>query len=196
MPFLFPSLGRMSSQGWSVTTWRLIPRRTNQSWSESQHSCFPWLFLFSKVLTPQVIPAYSLQYFTISRQAKGSSKLSKWGNNSHFVPKQHTKGSDFPFLSDSRAGLGALLHPFDTRCLDGPQGLTVGYSPCAVQVLSLNHLMLLCPENLLLSIILVTFSSVTHFCAFRRGWHVAGFMDGVLHVLGSALMCCNSLCSH
>lgn len=38
----------------------------------------------------------------------------------------HTNGvSDFPFLSGSGAGLGALLHPFHTRCLDGLQAHTV-----------------------------------------------------------------------
>lgn len=56
--------------------------------------------------------------------------------------------------------------------------------------------MILRPENLLLYIILLTFSSVTHLSALRKGWHVAYFTDGMLCVLGSLLMCCNSLHSH
>lgn len=44
--------------------------------------------------------------------------------------------------------------------------------------------MILCPENLLLYIILLTFSSVIHLSALRKGWHVAYFIDGTLCVLG------------
>lgn len=55
--------------------------------------------------------------------------------------------------------------------------------------------MILRPENLLLYMILLTFSSVTHLSALRKGWHVAYFTDGMLRVLGSSLMRCNSLCS-
>lgn len=53
--------------------------------------------------------------------------------------------------------------------------------------------MILRPENLLLYIILLTFSSVTLLSALRKGWHVAYFTDGMPRVLGSLLMCCNSL---
>lgn len=84
--------------------------------------------------------------------------------------------SDCPFLRDSRAtGWGCC--------------------PCVVQGLSLNHLMILGPENLLLCIIPVTFSCATHLPALTRGWYQADLMEGVLHVLGSALMCCGSFCS-
>lgn len=71
-----------------------------------------------------------------------------------------------------------------------------GYLLCVIQVASLNDLMIFCPQNLLLYITLLTFSSVTHLFAVRKGWHVAYFIDGMLCVLGSLLMCCNSLYSH
>lgn len=123
---------------------------------------------------------------------------SEWGNSTHFITKtpHQRKGSDFPFLSDSRAGLGALLHPFNTRHLGGLQGHTVGLFTTCYTGAEPKWSGILCPENLLLYIILVTFSSVTHLCTLGRGWHVADFMGGMLPVLGSALMCCNSLHSH
>lgn len=123
---------------------------------------------------------------------------SEWGNNAHFITK----------TPHQRKGL--ISHFWVTLeqdsvpcCICLTQGTWVdsratqwGYLPRVTQVLSLNDLGILCPENLLLYIILVTFSSVTHLSTLGRGWHVAGFMGGVLPVLGSALMCCNSLHSH
>lgn len=55
--------------------------------------------------------------------------------------------------------------------------------------------MILGPENVLLCITPVTFCCATHLSALGKGWHVADFMEGVLHVLGSAFMCCDSFCS-
>lgn len=63
-------------------------------------------------------------------------------------------------------------------------------------MVSLTDLILLCPENLLLYKILLTFSSVTHLSALRKGCHVAYFIDGLRCVPGLSLMGCNSLYNH
>lgn len=143
----------------------------------------------------QVISAYSLQYFTISTQTKGSSKLSKLIQNEvtmHILsPKHRTKGCVwFPISEWLWSRTWCLVASISHEVPGWTPGHMWGYLPRAVQVLSPNHPMIL------LCIVLVTFSSVTHLSALGRGWHVADFMDEVLHVLGSALMCCNSLCSH
>lgn len=110
---------------------------------------------------------------------------SERGNNTHFIPKGHVW---FPIWGTLEQDQVPCYIHFTRGAWMGsrPQW---GYLPRAVQVLSPNNPMIpLCTVP-------VTFS-VTHFSALGRGWHGADFMDGELHVLGSALMGCNSLCSH